>query len=1409
MIGLGSTVAAAAGDRGLTAAPKLRRSGPQLRTRLCARAAASGRRPKLPWGALLFGILLLAASAFAAGANERAHRALILYDGTALGLHEGEADGLHVANLLGHFGYHAALQPLEEYRPGSMAHYEAVFVVGGSEKTKWPAALLSDARARTSLLVWLGYGADKFLSHGEDRKLGLRLNGVLQSNRFNQVRYRGYLLGKDSRQFTYMTVTNSARVSVPAVAVDQDGGEAPYILHTGNFWIVADSPFAYIGERDRYLAFCDVLHDMLGIDHPRIAPRAMIRLEDVNPDDDPETVQAAIDVFVKEHIPFQIALIPVFVDPNARREIRLSENPGLVKVLHKAVAQGGTIVMHGFTHQYRGVSGDDFEFWDGFQNGPRSDDSTELVHDKLTAGLEELIHNDLYPVSWETPHYAGSQLDYAEFGRIFSTLNEETMIDREGTQQSFPYPTVDVRGLYIVPENVGYLPESNPDPREIIENARAMLVVRDGIASAFVHDFLDPKLLQDVVRGIKGLGYHFVSLRDFDCHVGGGDRLIATAGGARTIQLRDSYLRQFLVARDGSHQQESWSSVRQSGTAAVSLRPGPGEILVALGTDERPVPPPAGLARITRQVVDTFKLLRPQNPLRVGLPPPIKAAVVWQASAVRGEANDQASFMTVFHAYGVPFRRISVSELQSASLSQDEVLVVPHGAAGALTAAEVVQLVQFVRRGGNLVLDGQSALAQAVGVRYPGDSVTIDNVIDRSQVDLPLQWRPPAQMVRFHVPEGGTILAQDLTGQFGVAAAFSSGAGKVVYLGAQLDPLTPFGTSRYPFLFEHVMKTFNRVQPARQRSLELYFDPGLRQNISIEDLAVQWRRLGVRVIYAAAWVFDKRYTYDYDRLVRICHANGILVYAWFELPQVTPAFWADHPEWREMPATGKIYPSWRLAMNLENPACRAAAIAEVMRIVNSWAWDGVTLAELNFDGKANGDQPGSMAPLNDDVRRGFRAQYGFDPAQLFDRASPHWWKSDAAGWQKFLDYRVNVVTGLHRELLTALRPFALAGHEIIVTMLDSLDHPEVTADTGVDSRAIVGLMRDFPFLLQVEDPMVAWTEPPSRYTRLGDHYRAIMPPGGHFMFDINVIATRKVETTHLPLALTAGVELAATVHSARTASDRVALYGDATVRTNDLELLAFAAAEKSLITRHELTWAVDAPQSIELVVPPQLHNFYRDGEDWSYWRPGYVLLPEGRQTISATSSWTHLFDTSALRPQVLQSSTPLLSAGGDRGQLVFEYDAPGPALVCLNRIPAGVVVDGPNAAVVSGARELAAVVLLPAGHHHVQVAGARGFTLFVDVISLISSSLIVVFGTTSIVMLITLFAGIRLRRMFGRGKRTVTRPEREPEKTGKEEGEQEKEEKEEEEEERQAVSRRLALNPVDGIAPAASSEVKS
>jgi uncharacterized protein YdaL len=1277
-------------------------------------------------------------------------RALILYDGTSIGAHEGNVDGLYIANLMGHFSYRPTLRAIENFKPGEMARYNAVFIVGGSNKSVWPEDLLREARARKTMIAWVGFGLDSFLSSGEDRKRGLSVKPVELYSKFHHVRYHGTILDKGSAMLTPITILDPSHVQLMATAIDTDGHEVPYILRRNQLWLVADSPFAYVSARDRYLAFCDLLHDMLGVNH-ETSRRAMIRLEDVNPDDDAEAVQRAVDVFVREGIPFQIGVIPLYVNPTAHKQIRLSENPELVAVLHKAVASGGTIILHGYTHQYHGVTADDYEFWDGMRNGPRGDDSAKLVREKLAAALAECFRNEIYPVAWETPHYMATPRDYVEFGRVFSTLNEESTIDARGTQQFYPYATFDVRGRQIVPENNGYLPVESPDPNVLIGNASAFLVVRDGIASAFVHDFIDPKLLESVVRGVKQQGYTYISIRDFSCRVSAPDKLIATRGAAADITLHDSYLHQFILGRDGVRRDESWSDKRQTGYVQLPNLPAEGEILVAAGVDERRPASPGFAGRMSRIFAGTVSSLRKKTPT-VKLPETLRVAIVWNAAAKGEEGNDQASLANMFRAYGVAPRIIAMSDLRKANLAKDEVLVVPHAVAAVLGANDAGRIAEWVRTGGKVMLDGRSKLAEATGVIYPGGGVEVGNVTSFAEVDSPMQWQPSTTMDRFHVPAGETILAHDTTAETAIAASFPNGAGIVLYVGTLIDPYTADGTSRYPFLFEHVLDAFQQELIVRRRTMELYFDPGLRQGISIEDLAVQWRRSGVRVIYAAAWVFDKSYIYDYGRLIRVCHANGILVYAWFEYPQVSPLFWEQHPEWREVPAAGNQYPSWRLAMNFANPDCRTAAQRMMTDVLNRWAWDGANLAELNFDGVGDGDQPESVVPMNDDFRSSFHSSYGFDPKELFNRKSRHWWRSDQEGWNHYLASRTAMVTQWNRTFLTVLRPFANSGHEVIVTMLDSLEHPEVTTKTGVDSQEIIKLLREFPFTLQIEDPAASWSDPPSRYLKLAARYRQLTQPNSHLMFDVNVISGRDITTTHLPLALASGVELAATVRAARRLSDRVALYGDATVRSRDLELLAYAAADRATVTTHDFTWSVQSPDAVEVNVPSGLESLYRDGKDWPYRGLGFALLPPGSYTLTSPTTWLYLIDTRELRPQLLQISSSLISADTVRGHLIFKYDSPSPVLAGLNRTPAEVIVDGPPATVLPGAREIGAVVILPAGRHRVEISGSSGVAAFLDVAGLASSSLIVLFGTLSIVILFIIFLSIRVRRLFPRRK---------------------------------------------------------
>jgi hypothetical protein len=73
-----------------------------------------------------------------------------------------------------------------------------------------------------------------------------------------------------------------------------------------------------------------------------------------------------------------------------------------------------------------------------------------------------------------------------------------------------------VYGSVVIPENLLNISTgfNNNPPRsaeDIVAAARAMTVVRDGVASFYFHPFLEVGKLGQVVDGVQALGYEFAS----------------------------------------------------------------------------------------------------------------------------------------------------------------------------------------------------------------------------------------------------------------------------------------------------------------------------------------------------------------------------------------------------------------------------------------------------------------------------------------------------------------------------------------------------------------------------------------------------------------------------------------------------------------------------------------------------------------------------------------------------------------------------------------------------------------------------------------------------------------------------------------------------------------------------------
>jgi hypothetical protein len=99
-------------------------------------------------------------------------------------------------------------------------------------------------------------------------------------------------------------------------------------------------------------------------------------------------------------------------------------------------------------------------------------------------------------------------------------------------------------------------------------------------------------------------------------------------------------------------------------------------------------------------------------------------------------------------------------------------------------------------------------------------------------------------------------------------------------------------------------------------------------------------------------------------------------------------------------------------------------------------------------------------------------------------------------------------------------------------------------------------------------------------------------------------------------------------------------------------------------------------------------------------------------------------------------------------QVRFEYTSASRALTIVADRPQRAVVDDATPAEIVGTPTRAAVLLLPAGRHTVALEGSNRAAWLLDVASIVSSSLIVAFGSAASLLLVVLYAGMRVRRLI-------------------------------------------------------------
>ena len=514
---------------------------------------------------------------------------LVVYDSTNTWGWLGELYAIGGGNLATHFGKVTA-EPVVDYVSGQVSSYTATIYIGSTYNEPIPQTFLNDVLSTTKPVIWIGdniwqltgtsgsaadtafmaaYGWDPSTSYFDTVDTVASVGYKSQTLTRNTLNTGGILAPH---------ITTASQVSVLASANCSSGGTAttcnsiaqstgttfPWAIHSSNLMYIGEVPFSYMSLTDRYIAFADLLFGDLAPTAPA-SHEALVRIEDISPASNAADVTSFANYLKSQGVPFSIAVIPDYLDPNGtyNNGVPVSETlaqvPAMVSALKTAGSDGGVLIQHGYTHQYSnipnpftGVSGDDFEFTRAqcsttatppynfeapcantdsvIQEGPLPGDSQSWAAGRTTTGRALVKAAGLStPTIWETPHYAASAADYAGIGQTYSTRYEQELFYggelTGGTinyshvfGQFFPYEVHDLYGTTIVPENLGdYEPTAlfgNParSAQDVINEAQQNLAVTQGVASFFIHSDDDPlSVLQQIVTGIKALGYTFVS----------------------------------------------------------------------------------------------------------------------------------------------------------------------------------------------------------------------------------------------------------------------------------------------------------------------------------------------------------------------------------------------------------------------------------------------------------------------------------------------------------------------------------------------------------------------------------------------------------------------------------------------------------------------------------------------------------------------------------------------------------------------------------------------------------------------------------------------------------------------------------------------------------------------------------
>jgi len=414
---------------------------------------------------------------------------------------------LQVQRLLEHQGLVYDVVKDRDFTVAKSKEYFSAIVVGGSQPTSLSGTAIEELTNGGAGIIWIEdmpshlsplFGI-RTVPETESHQTINRIDyGEFTTRIFNEAIYPIEPLEAHVNGWFMDNADRRVSPAETSYRSQNTSGIVYYFAYDACSWWGVDPEYPWARAYRLQMALNNILSGHLTVSlapYPRNLKTAFItRIEDVDPlHNSYEWIMRAysyLEYYTSRNALLSVSLTPTYIDPSVGLDIGLEavESDVLRKWLSHVLLSGGTVIEHGFTHQYNGKkTGVAPEF---YNEEKREWLSLNEQKQRISAGANQIRSNLGFSVKgFEAPHYLANKDTYAALSQLgfrYITHNSDTpFLDRIGLAE----------GLVNIPETLGYIPlDSTKELEETMKANIDMLYNMSCVILFFNHLYEDESL---------------------------------------------------------------------------------------------------------------------------------------------------------------------------------------------------------------------------------------------------------------------------------------------------------------------------------------------------------------------------------------------------------------------------------------------------------------------------------------------------------------------------------------------------------------------------------------------------------------------------------------------------------------------------------------------------------------------------------------------------------------------------------------------------------------------------------------------------------------------------------------------------------------------------------------------------